>query len=290
MTAKQTQKSSPLKKAHRHLRLAVVPHAANQYRPHLVRRYGLVAIVSLVLCLQFLPGNFAGGVLGERAPVSIQELLARTNEARKERLQPPLVLNPALAQAAELKAQDMISSHYWAHTSPSGVTPWTWFKQVGYQYAAAGENLAKGFYAADAVVAAWMASPEHRANVLGAYTEVGFAVIDGQLDGSKTRIIVAHYGRPAGATTGAVTEIAPSQPLGPISQLGVTIRTLPPSVLGSLAVLIVAAGVAAVAHVYRSRLPRKLRTTLYRHHGIAKAGGLLGIAVVIVLFQSGGQI
>lgn len=292
MAAKQTKNSSKLKRAHRRLRLAIVPQAGNQYRPHLVRRYGLLAVVAVVLCAQLLQGRFGdGSILGERSPVSIQELLDDTNKERKGHLQPPLTLNQKLTQAAQSKARDMITSQYWAHTSPSGTSPWAWFNQVGYQYSAAGENLARDFSTAEAVVSAWMTSPEHRANVLGAYTEVGFAVVGGEFNGRQTSIIVAHYGRPAGAAQGIITtETVPLQPLGPITQLGVTIRTLPPLVLGSLVVTVLAAGVAIAAHAYRGRLPRKLRTALYRHHGLAKAGGLLGIAIMIIVLQSGGQI
>jgi len=39
----------------------------------------------------------------------------------------------------------------------------------------AGENLALGYDTGAAVVDAWMASPGHRENVLGSYTQVGVA-------------------------------------------------------------------------------------------------------------------
>lgn len=49
---------------------------------------------------------------------------------------------------------------------------------VGCAATRAGENLARGYTTADATVAAWMASPGHRANVLdGSLTRIGVAAV-----------------------------------------------------------------------------------------------------------------
>ena len=39
-----------------------------------------------------------------------------------------------------------------------------------------GENLACNYYDASSVVAAWMASPTHAANILGGFGSIGVAV------------------------------------------------------------------------------------------------------------------
>jgi len=45
---------------------------------------------------------------------------------------------------------------------------------VSYQSAASGENVAEGYPSAAAVVAGWMTSPGHRANIVSArYTDLG---------------------------------------------------------------------------------------------------------------------
>ncbi|MFZ5869037.1 MAG: CAP domain-containing protein, partial [Actinomycetota bacterium] len=45
---------------------------------------------------------------------------------------------------------------------------------------AAGENIARGYDGPDATVAAWMASPGHRANILDpGYTHIGSAAVTG---------------------------------------------------------------------------------------------------------------
>src|SRR5690606_39542643 len=69
-------------------------------------------------------------------------------------------------------------------SSDLGTKPWHWLIEAEYGYTKAGENLAKNFYTAEAVTAAWMDSPDHRKNILEPdYTEVGFAVVSGELKG-----------------------------------------------------------------------------------------------------------
>jgi uncharacterized protein YkwD len=46
----------------------------------------------------------------------------------------------------------------------------------GYAYSSAGENIAEGQKDIRTVMASWMASPLHRANVLGDFTEAGCQV------------------------------------------------------------------------------------------------------------------
>ena len=36
----------------------------------------------------------------------------------------------------------MAKNEYFAHTSPTGITPWYWLSQVDYNFIYAGENLA----------------------------------------------------------------------------------------------------------------------------------------------------
>jgi uncharacterized protein YkwD len=44
-----------------------------------------------------------------------------------------------------MKANDMATLSYFAHTSPSGLTPWHWFAKANYVFSYAGENLAIDF-------------------------------------------------------------------------------------------------------------------------------------------------
>ncbi|HEU4715853.1 MAG TPA: CAP domain-containing protein, partial [Candidatus Saccharimonadales bacterium] len=205
MKAKTKTAARVRKQLRRHVKLTLVPHGANQYRPHLIRRTGLAVVLLLVIGLQGVYGLMTGGtVLGVNQPISAEELLTLTNQRRAEAGLTSVKANAELSKAAFMKANDMFEHQYWAHTSPSGVTPWQWFDKAGYNYAYAGENLAKDFGSASSVMTAWMGSTDHRANILNEhYTQVGFAVVDGTLDGRPTVLVVALYGEPVRALAGA---------------------------------------------------------------------------------------
>lgn len=132
-------------------------------------------------------------------------IIAQTNAARAQNDEdgdlPPLVENATLDDIATLRLDDMFAKQYFAHVGPQGESAVTVASSVGYQYIALGENLALGSYAGDAgVVAAWMASPGHRANILDPhYTQIGVAAREGEFNGAETWIAVQVFGRPASA-------------------------------------------------------------------------------------------
>lgn len=280
---------------HHHAKQLLVPREANQYRPHLIRRYGLVVLITLVIGLQLTrSGSDSSSVLGAKAPVMVSELLSDSNQQRVLNNLAPLKNNQKLAEAAYLKAQDMLAKQYWAHVAPDGTTPWQWFSKVGYNYASAGENLAKNFSSSAAVTSAWMASPGHRKNVLNPnYSDVGYGVAEGKLDGKATSLVVALYGQPAAVAVAGTSQAlnAPSsQDFGPLTRVGVALQSLDPALLGSLALIVVAAGVALTAHFYRDMLPKKFRQSPYRYHGFAKLTGLIMLGFIVLIIGGGGQI
>ena len=298
MKAKQKQTASKrVKKAlHRHIKLALVPHKANQYRPHLIRRYGLVTMLAVIVLAQvFYNFSTSGTVLGGETTATAQELLADTNNERSKQQLPSLVMDNSLSQAANLKAQDMFKQQYWAHDAPNGTTPWDWFKTVGYNYSYAGENLAKNFRTSDAVMTAWMASPEHHANIVNShYSQVGFAVVNGMLNGKSTTLIVALYGAPSGVSSVVAstetTLTSVGEPVGLATRLGMAIQSMTPVAIGSILVLLLGIIVAFIAHTYRNKLPKTLRQSWYRHHGLMKLGAMVSFCFVILILYSGGQI
>lgn len=282
------------KKVRRHAKLAVVPHVSNQFRPHLVRWYGVAAIL-VVAFVAFAGSNLSttGTVLGTKANITAVELLNDTNEQRTKEGKPALRYDEQLSTAAFLKAQDMLRQQYWAHVAPDGTTPWKWFGDAGYNYAYAGENLAKNFTTTKSTVAAWMASPDHRANILnGHYTDVGFAVMDGTLDGKQATIIVALYGTPASSVAGAAQTSASiaGTSMSPLTRFGLALQSMTPAMLGSLMLLLSGAVIALGAHAYRRQLPLPVRRSWRYHHGLYKSVGLMTVAVVLITLYSGGQI
>jgi hypothetical protein len=128
-------------------------------------------------------------------PAVVVEL---TNEEREDNEASPLRRNATLDKAATLKAQHMAENEYFSHFSPDGVSPWYWFREAGYLYAHAGENLAVHFTDSTEVVEAWMDSPTHRANIVNdIYTEIGVGTAKGTFDGYDTVYVVQLFGTPA---------------------------------------------------------------------------------------------
>ena len=120
-----------------------------------------------------------------------------TNQERAGINAAPVQRNAVLDAAAQLKAEDMAKNEYFAHFSPTGVSPWHWFDQAGYVYAHAGENLAIHFTDSTEVVEAWMDSPTHRQNIVnGLYTEIGVGTAKGKFDGYDTVYVVQLFGTP----------------------------------------------------------------------------------------------
>lgn len=119
------------------------------------------------------------------ASVASAAVLCLINRARAQHFELPLAINPDLQRAAEVHTAEMISEDYFEHVSPTGSTPVARVRGAGYipnpfvGYVI-GENLAWGTLSLatpEAVVSAWMASPEHRANILeGSYRETGIGV------------------------------------------------------------------------------------------------------------------
>ncbi len=75
-------------------------------------------------------------------------------------------VDPELTRAAAIRAREIAES--FSHTRPDG-SSWSTVSD-----AASGENIARGHDSADRVMAAWMSSEGHRANILRAsYTRIG---------------------------------------------------------------------------------------------------------------------
>jgi uncharacterized protein YkwD len=109
-------------------------------------------------------------------------LINRERVARGER---PLHRSARLARAAQSHSNSMAAGDYFEHVGPRGMTPLARMRAVGYISSSrvgyeVGENIAwgtLGLATPRAIVAAWMASPGHRANILDPhYRETGVGV------------------------------------------------------------------------------------------------------------------
>lgn len=116
-----------------------------------------------------------------------EEILKLTNAARAQprscgrrrfRAAPPLRWNDKLAAAALVHSRDMAARDYFSHTGKDGRTVGDRASREGYSWGQIGENLATGQGSPEQIVATWLASPEHCANIMfPTFTEMGAAYV-----------------------------------------------------------------------------------------------------------------
>ena len=201
-----------MKRLRRTLKRYFIPHEENNHKPQMLRSRTLffacfaiilVEVAFIVGPLYLINRSRLFGI------IVVNALVDETNQNRIANNLPPLQINPLLQAAAQDKANDMATNGYFAHTSPAGLSPWYWFGKVGYDYAAAGENLAVNFSDSQDVMNAWMNSPEHRANILDAnFTQIGMATAQGTYDGAPATYVVEEFGEPAAAVVLAASASA----------------------------------------------------------------------------------
>jgi uncharacterized protein YkwD len=92
-------------------------------------------------------------------------VLRLTNAERAKAGCAALHLDARLTAAAQDHSEDMANRSYFSHTTPEGKSPWDRAKAAGYADPSA-ENIAMGYPTPAAVVAGWMGSAGHRANIL----------------------------------------------------------------------------------------------------------------------------
>jgi len=190
-------KIEEMKFAHKIAHL-IFPRESNNQKAKLLHPSGVsvlaLFLIVFQLVLTYIP-HVGPRILGYAANISPSEVIRLTNEKRSQAGLLPLSENPTLSAAAQAKGADMLNRDYWAHIAPDGTQPWKFFIDFGYKYRYAGENLARDFSNPSSAVDAWMVSPTHKENLLSPkYKEIGIAVIEGDLAGVDTTIIVQFFG------------------------------------------------------------------------------------------------
>lgn len=179
----------------------VVPTRRNRYHPYLLRQemVGAIAVLAVLLSIGAYTASRIITVarLPNMAAVVESVLVSLANGDRVANGLGKLSENATLQEVAQMKADDMAAKGYFAHMTPDGHDPWYWFDKAGYRFSSAGENLAVYFTDSSDVERAWMNSPEHRANILGGYTEVGIATAQGMYEGRPTVFVAEEFGTPA---------------------------------------------------------------------------------------------
>jgi uncharacterized protein YkwD len=136
-----------------------------------------------------------------------QRVLALVNEARAQprrcgwrrfKAAPPLALSGTLQRAASAHARDMAARQKMSHSGSNGSTPAERATRAGYRWRFVGENIAAGQPTPEAVVAEWLESPQHCANLMDAdYTEMGVAFVTAK-EGTAGIYWAQVFGAPSG--------------------------------------------------------------------------------------------
>lgn len=142
--------------------------------------------------------------------LSAEKIIELTNEYRVKAGVKPLIKNDILTKAAQTKVDDMFSTQYFEHISPTGTTPAQLVLKTGYNYKTTGENLALGdFQNEQDLVDAWYGSPGHRENMLNpAFTEIGVASNLNDFEGRNTWLSVQEFGTLAPNCTEPSTDLS----------------------------------------------------------------------------------
>jgi hypothetical protein len=159
--------------------------------------WNMVALCVIKFAFSFPAFQLA--VLIEGFPnFSRNDVISETNRVRSSLGIGRLGENELLNQAAEQKLKDMAKKEYFAHFSPTGISPWYWIENARYDYTRAGENLAIGFMSAEDTVKAWRESATHRENLLNLnYKDIGVAVGRAKINNVEGILVVQLFGTPA---------------------------------------------------------------------------------------------
>ena len=273
------------------LRNFFLPHPETHKKAHLISPIGIFAYVLLFIILQVslsLINTVNPGILGVSANIDYKEVIRLTNEERAKKGLPALRENANLNVAAYEKGKNMIEEQYWAHYSPSGKDPWGFILRAGYKYSYAGENLARNFSNANDAVVAWMNSPTHRDNILNnKYQDVSISVVQGNLHGEATTLIIQEFGTPISYTASNPVSKALAQADETISNFGTEelgSEQLQQVVQVADAQTETPSEVAAVNYTPPVQLSQKAALInpfeLYRSIGMGMVGGLAFLLVV----------
>jgi hypothetical protein len=224
-----------------HLHDHFIPHARNNYHPHLLGHRALALLSALLVAVKiFLLAtvSFGPALPAYSSAITVENIISLTNQSRQEFNLQALTQNVQLDKAAQAKAQDMLQKGYFSHTTPDGKTPWIFIEAAGYNYLAAGENLAVNFTQAEDVETAWMNSPGHKANILNRdFEEIGIGVSSGAFQGHEATIVVQMFGVPAQqkiALTSQPTKVQAEAVPKPAAENPAQKVAQPPTVIGQM--------------------------------------------------------
>jgi len=92
----------------------------------------------------------------------------------------PLAWNASLTQASLVHSDDMVAANFFSHTGSDGSNAGQRATAAGYIWQSVGENIAAGQPSVAVVMAGWITSPGHCANIMQAsFRDIGLACVSG---------------------------------------------------------------------------------------------------------------
>ncbi|PWB39002.1 MAG: hypothetical protein C3F02_01170 [Parcubacteria group bacterium] len=185
------------------LRDFFIPTDGNNYQPKILEpkrllfhalAAGAVKALVVIFLISFpIQAWLTPDVLIEQG----RRIISLTNDLRASLNLAVLSESDLLDKAALAKAEDMLVGQYFAHVSPEKKNLKSFLDLYKYGYKTAGENLALGFTSPDDVLAAWVKSPTHYANLVDPdFSEIGVGAVSGLYQGYETTLIAQYFGQP----------------------------------------------------------------------------------------------
>jgi uncharacterized protein YkwD len=163
--------------------------------------------IAAMFAVTLTSGAIAGdAVVGRQSSATIRtRVVELVNDARSESRRcgserfaaaPPLRVSGKLGDAASEHARDMARNKFFEHRGSDDSQPKDRVRSAGYQSRLTGENIALGPESAEEVVAGWLASPGHCANIMDSrFQDIGVGLAIGRKRGQI--YWVQTFGRPA---------------------------------------------------------------------------------------------
>ncbi len=160
------------------------------------------AVIACVAALVFAPSGLASG----RQSALESALVRQINTLRHDHGLRPLIVSAKLSHAATQHTREMGADGYFEHESFDKSPFWKriekWYPSRGWSSWGVAENILwmSPDVTATTVVTTWLASPEHRANMLSrSWREVGVSAIHfdaapGEYGGDPATIVTADFG------------------------------------------------------------------------------------------------
>jgi hypothetical protein len=194
-----------------------IPNDCNDFKPKILRTKTLAIIAIALLIVKMSVTGYLFFIYPNLARMTAMiqdEIYSLVNSERQTNDIAVLGTNEVLNKVAKAKADDMISKNYFAHKSSDGKMIWDMISRDEYPYLYVGENLAMNFTSAQSAHKALMLSETHKKNILNLkYTEIGVAVVPGEINNKKTNVLVQVFAHAKVASTPIVRQDTPSTPV-----------------------------------------------------------------------------